>query len=136
MYNMTRDKKAAISMDMIAISVISIIVIVVSIMVYFNIIGPNSDNLQNISNGEMCLEAHNCTRHQCEDVLGSIPIIGKVETNSPNTVCCERSCVCPKGKEIELNGIKYECNQKNSCSGEEVEKDLKTDSGVCCCRRI
>jgi hypothetical protein len=130
---MRKYKKAEISMDMMAISVISIIVVVISIMVYFDIIERNRNNLDDISDKAICPEENNCTAHQCQDVLGSIPMVA--ETNDPRYICCERSCMCPNG-EIELNGIKYTCHPAGSCADDEVKKDLKTEGGDCCCKKV
>lgn len=132
---MRKYKKAEISMDIMAISVISIIVVVISIMVYFSIIERNRNNLDDISDKAICPEEHNCTTHQCQDVLGSIPMVANMETNDPRYICCERSCVCPNG-EIKLNGVEYTCHSATSCSGEEVKKDLKTDGKDCCCKKV
>ncbi len=137
MYNMTRDKKAAISMDIMAISIISIIVVVISIMVYFGIIQQNRINIENISEAEQCPENFTCTHHQCIDVVGASPMVANLDTPT-GYVCCDQRCVCPEQADVVwIRGERHNCIEKSNCGEDEKEINIRTSSGmVCCCKNI
>lgn len=129
-------KNASISLEMIAVSVIVLVVIVVSITIYVNLTSKSQGELEKEMKPGQCLEDHLCTYHQCMDVVGSSPIIGNIET-PVGMICCEQSCVCPKGDRINIRGVEYSCTQKSTCDKGEKRLDLKSDSNKdCCCYTV